>query len=44
MSWLRLVNPGKAAAAVRISGVDDAGEAGESEAELTLGGPGRRAR
>ena len=37
VSWLRFVNPGEAAAAVRISGVDDAGEAGESAVELILG-------
>ena len=36
VSWLRLVNPGEEAAAVRITGVDDAGAAGQSAVELTL--------
>ena len=36
VSWLRLINPGEAAAAVRISGIDDTGEAGESTVEFTL--------
>ena len=38
VSRLRLVNPGEEAAAVRITGVDDAGEAGESAVELILAG------
>ena len=37
MSWLRLVNPGEEAARVDITGLDDAGEAGESAIVLTLG-------
>ena len=43
VSWLRLINPGEAAAAVRIEGVDDAGKAGESAVELTLAGGASRA-
>ena len=42
MSRLRLVNPGAEAAAVRIEGIDDAGDAGESAVELTLGGGASR--
>ena len=41
-SRLRLINPGEEAAAVRIDGMDDAGEAGESTVELTL--PARASR
>ena len=37
VSGLRLVNPGEAAAEVRITGVDDAGESGAGAVELTLG-------
>ena len=37
VSGLRLVNPGEAAAEVRITGIDDAGESGEGAVELTLG-------
>ena len=36
VSRLRLINPGEEAAAVRISGIDSAGEAGESAVTLTL--------
>ena len=36
VSRLRLINPGEEAAAVRISGIDAAGEAGESAVALTL--------
>ena len=36
VSGLRLINPGKEAAAVRIEGVDDAGEAGEGAVALML--------
>ena len=43
VSWLRLINPGDEAAAVRIEGVDDAGEAGESAVELTLAAGASRA-
>ena len=42
LSGLRLINPSEEAAAVRISGLDAAGEAGESVVELTL--PGRASR
>ena len=38
VSRLRLINPGEAAAVVRIEGVDDAGEAGDGAVELTLAG------
>ena len=37
-SWLRLVNLSGASAKVTISGVDDAGEAGDQEMMVTLGG------
>ena len=37
-SWLRLVNLSGASANVTISGVDDAGEAGDQEMMVTLGG------
>ena len=37
VSLLRLINPGEAAAEVHITGVDDAGEAGESAVVVTLG-------
>ena len=37
VSRLRLVNPGEEAVAVRITGIDDAGEPGESAVELVLG-------
>ena len=36
VSWLRLINPGEAAVDITIEGTDEAGEAGESEVELTL--------
>ena len=36
VSRLRLINPGEEAAAVRISGIDAAGETGESAVALTL--------
>ena len=36
VSWLRLINPGEAPVDITIEGTDDAGEAGESEVELTL--------
>ena len=35
-SGLRLINPGEEAAAVRISGIDSVGEAGEGAVALTL--------
>ena len=37
-SWLRLVNLSDASANVTISGVDDAGEAGDQQMTVTLGG------
>ena len=42
VSRLRLINPGEEAAAVRITGIDAAGEAGEGAVVLTLGAQASR--
>ena len=42
VSRLRLINPGEEEAAVRITGIDDAGEPGQSAVEFTLEGRASR--